>query len=301
LKRVIVIALVGLMSHCGGTAYYKSHGAQSFDITFFGDSLLRYQYLNFVYAIHFNTAVPPEYLVNEKLFTSWVDFYNATTTIFGDNMLCDCFRSESKSFTHDYLLSIRENRYYTSRDGRLTVRYYQRFGDARSIGMKGENIAKWYSKNDGIQYDWTYESQEDMLRNEVVHSNLLIMSSPHHPKTKMDKRLNEIITTAIEISDDVVWQQMPIHRQDAVEDSGTYSWMDDMIQKVQLCHPPLPVQTSERHQCWFETFPLLPAALKHDDYFDNLHFRNNTIYSIWTKRALQITRNCRKAGQFCFM
>lgn len=269
-----------------------------FDITFVGDSLLRYQYLNFVYAIHFNTSTPPEFLINEKKFDSWTEFYHATSSIFGKQMLCDCFRADSTMWTEEYVRSIRENRYYTSRDGGLSIRYYQRFGDLRSIGMRKENVANWYNRIDGIEYDWSYESQQDLLRKEVVYSDLLIMSAPHHSKESMAVQLNNIILTGREVARDVVWQQVSPNRNDAIRGSYTYSDFDTWVQERNLCHLPSKMKIVRRNMCWYEAFPLMP--LQYEDYIDAIHFRNNTIYSTWTKKALRITQNCHNLGHFCF-
>ncbi len=64
-------------------------------IVFFGDSLMRYQYLAYVYKLHFFTTAVPGYMINEKLYASWNDFFYNTTIVFNDAMKCDCFREAS--------------------------------------------------------------------------------------------------------------------------------------------------------------------------------------------------------------
>jgi hypothetical protein len=123
----LMLCLLWVLSFSiGGAESADGRNVERYTITFVGDSLVRYQYLAFVYAIHFKNRNPPNFFITERLFGSWTEFYTVTTSVFQNAVLCDCFRGNVTKYT-DY----REMRYYDSPDGSLRINYMQKFGDLR--------------------------------------------------------------------------------------------------------------------------------------------------------------------------
>lgn len=77
-------------------------------IVFIGDSLTRYQYLNFVHVIHKNSWTLSDYpsFENEHQWQSWHLFHTGTSLRLGCQEICDCYRNDTNFKT------MRENRYY---------------------------------------------------------------------------------------------------------------------------------------------------------------------------------------------
>ena len=84
-------------------------------ITFIGDSLTRYQYLNLIHFFHTNSWIQRNNeLANEKLWESWEDFHHVTNFRFGCQEICDCYRKDTQ----------RENRHYYDFEYNFTINFY---------------------------------------------------------------------------------------------------------------------------------------------------------------------------------
>ena len=95
-------------------------------LVFLGDSVMRYQYLDFIYYIHTGQWIQNDdypNLVAERSFGSWSEFYNITNGAFDGKEKCDCYRTEEFD-----ALSTFETRYYTDTIRNNYIAYYQKFG-----------------------------------------------------------------------------------------------------------------------------------------------------------------------------
>ena len=95
-------------------------------LVFMGDSVTRYQYLDFIYYLHTGQWIQNDdypNLVAEKTFGSWIEFYNITNGAFDGKEKCDCYRAGKFD-----PLSIFETRYYTDPIRNNYIAYYQKFG-----------------------------------------------------------------------------------------------------------------------------------------------------------------------------
>jgi hypothetical protein len=103
-----------------------------------GDSVTRFQYLSLAYFLrHGNwfdnpTEQNPKYAVNSHLYSTWTDFFNATTNTLAPMEYCDCFRD---STCHDR--DIMENRYFYDKVHDNRVIFLTAFGRSMSIPMHG--------------------------------------------------------------------------------------------------------------------------------------------------------------------
>jgi hypothetical protein len=105
------------------------------NILMIADSLTRYQYLNLVYFLTYQTWVQNDQrpnMVLEKTHESWIDFYNFThTTLQPNEYLCDCYRQDKKeheAFRGKLIQTTVENRYFHDPIRNNTVVYLQKFG-----------------------------------------------------------------------------------------------------------------------------------------------------------------------------
>jgi hypothetical protein len=107
-------------------------------ISFVGDSVTRYQYLNLVHFIthgRWYSSYPS--LEWEGEWSSWVDFYRGTSSrLVTANGLsresCDCYRSANQES--------RENRYYENSELNLIITYHQFFWGIQSRGMDSAQL-----------------------------------------------------------------------------------------------------------------------------------------------------------------
>jgi hypothetical protein len=130
----------------------KAASTDASHIIFFGDSLMRYQYLAYVYKIHFHTLDVPLGIIDEKLYDGWVPFFKNTTEVFGGAMTCDCFREAS---ILSALQTFRENRRYTHPSGLLVASYYPLMGYVPIQGMHANSVEKNFGKYVKAT-DWHY-------------------------------------------------------------------------------------------------------------------------------------------------
>lgn len=93
-------------------------------ISFIGDSVTRYQYLNLVHFIaHGRWYSDYPSFEQEPLWSSWLDFYQGTTARLTtkdgvSRERCDCYRNPNDSLT-------RENRYFEDSELNLSISYIQ--------------------------------------------------------------------------------------------------------------------------------------------------------------------------------
>jgi len=159
-------------------------------ITFVGDSLARYQYLNLVHFITlgkwYSLSPPFEY---EPSWSSWQDFYQGTTArLTAKNgqtrEKCDCYRN------HEDTLS-RENRYYENLELNLSISYIQYSWGISKRGMD-INTLTLTNCQEGIgciqascppgdcsETHWTAHDHMDLLQHvaSTLHPDTLIFNS----------------------------------------------------------------------------------------------------------------------------
>lgn len=112
--------------------------------TFMGDSLMRYQYLDLVFALHFGNNSFAERTrrnpLQETTFSSWSDFYMSThADLQPSEVLCDCYRSELGHY-HFQANATVEVRVYHDWECNITLSYFQVFG-AASLRLDMDAIA----------------------------------------------------------------------------------------------------------------------------------------------------------------
>lgn len=311
-------------------------------IVFFGDSLIRYQYLAYVYKLHFHTEIVPEYLINEKMFLNWNDFFENSTSLFNGAMTCDCYRSPSVK----RLSSARENRRYTYPSGGLVVSYFPLMGYFPIQGMNQSAIKTSFGQK-RTNPDWLYSTPYSFVEKHLARVNptpdVVFVNSGHWN----NKNIARNPRVLLEILEKVVLS----HRSIVMDGSGTVeqlkqkqkryeeeedvgnagkcvAWLattkpnigwwtgardaDWSIMRGHYCQKSLstsPTSQEEGHASSLPTSsssskPSVPAddslmmkacvfvpfngkGVKKTDYFDHMHFSNETIYHVRTSMALQ--------------
>lgn len=95
-------------------------------IVFIGDSLTRYQYLNFIHILHFNAwtlSVYPRIEI-ESDWPNWKSFHIGTSFRFGCREICDCYRDRHFSGLGP---SSKENRFYYDPSFDISVFFFAWF------------------------------------------------------------------------------------------------------------------------------------------------------------------------------
>lgn len=315
-------------------------------IIFFGDSLIRYQYLAYVYKLHFHTEVVPGYLINEKLFANWHDFFENTTAIFNGAMTCDCYREASVK----RLASARENRRYVHPSGHLVASYFPLMGYFPIQGMN-QSVLRTSFGHERPQPDWIYRTPYAFVQNHLSRvtppPSVVFVNSGHwnnkqiakNPRvllemlekvvlapysggsvvTRPDHMMNNMSTglsssrlgttaTGPDASGRVASSES--EREKCVAWLGTtkpnMAWWagsrdaDWHIIQGRYCSRSLSHTSTTPHErnasepfvsmiksCVFVPFGGQGIVVKTTDYFDHMHFSNETIYHLRTSNALQ--------------
>ena len=118
-------------------------------ILFMGDSLIRYQYLALVYALH-NSGIPlkappigtddarryanvSNNIVDQHTWRDWLEFFEGTSEAFYPFELCNCYRAGGESFNPSARPAF-ENRYMYHPAFDVSVTYISVFGLAPLVG-----------------------------------------------------------------------------------------------------------------------------------------------------------------------
>jgi len=106
-------------------------------ILFIGDSLMRYQYLALVYALHARSDLTfagraARNPLMERTWADFNDFYHGTTELLGGDEYCDChrpLRTGALKYSFNTAIKLRtvENRHYMWRSCGVRVSYVQHF------------------------------------------------------------------------------------------------------------------------------------------------------------------------------
>ena len=257
-----------------------STGMNITHLVYIGDSLLRYQYLAFVYSVHFHVAAVPTFVIRETLFSTWNEFYSATSDIFRNHMLCDCFRTKDV----DYKLSaIRENRYYYHPNLPLHLTYFEKFGDLSAHGLEFSEIEKYQyeeDRKDSWEFDW-----EGILTERVAKLNpqvsAVIMNAGLHPHKQTMQSINKILNAAMTVAPHVFWLETTPTRTHI---EGTHSELDALI-KAKFCNH---ASNSLSTNCTFVDFPSYLYPLVDGNFWDTLHFKHSHLYLERNKPLLDL-------------
>lgn len=118
-------------------------------IVFVGDSIVRFQYLALVYAIHFGRPLPTngrkyDFLTRHHPDITWSQFLAETTSLFSPYMKCDCQCGDTATYLHE----MNENRYYYHPLWNISVTYLASFGTASELrGQWAPPTSKYASGN----------------------------------------------------------------------------------------------------------------------------------------------------------
>jgi hypothetical protein len=186
-------------------------------ISFVGDSLTRYQYLNLVHFITHGTwysSYPP--FEHEPLWNSWLEFYQGTTArLTTKNGIscekCDCYRNPSDTLS-------RENRYYENSELNLTISYFQHSVGISKRGMDYNSLTlsncreglgctqASCSPGNCMKTHWIANDHIDLLKHAALtlHPDTVIFNSgiwhrlnnPHDEGFTSPERINDLIMLA---------------------------------------------------------------------------------------------------------
>lgn len=289
-KLIIIGIVICLYGEAGRTGSSGGRRPKPLRITFIGDSILRYQYLSFVYAIHYKTPHPPNFIVREKLFDNWTEFYENTTYIFGSAMVCDCYRED------DYL-NTRENRYYTSPDGTLKITYLQKFGDHTTRGFEIDKAQENFNTLHSTNY-WEDHLWEDLLLHRIKHTDILIMSAGHHGCDILLDHIEKVFRRALKVANIVIWQQITPPRWE-ITGSNVNTRDIDVVVRDHICTTSKRNMRRREHLSWCTYIPFPFTSLAPTDYWDGIHFSQTSIYAALSHAALTMAGVCPSHHSLC--
>jgi hypothetical protein len=288
-------------------------------IIFFGDSLMRYQYLAYVYRLHYHTHNVPLTLINEKLYPNWQSFFYNTTKIFNGYMLCDCYRHSS--MTH--LSTSRENRHYTHPSGKLIVSYYSWMGYHPIQGMHmndTSSVVKSFGKY-VTHPDWVYKAPLAFVQHHLSSlfplPSVIFVNSGHWRHKQVAKNplpllqaLHEAVTlTRRNKSSDITHSHTSLVNNSMSTSGKCVAWLatttpnipwwagsrdaDWNILRGHYCRkslsdeviPSASTPSTNVESCVYVPFNF--KVNKSSDYFDHMHFSNENIYHARTDSALR--------------
>lgn len=265
---------------------------------FLGDSLTRYQLLAFLHRLRFPGMLIPDFVVSEKVFGSWVSFYENSSSLFDTWCACDCFRPDHtiESSLVDPFTPMRENRFCNvSIEGQATfsLTYIQLFGDTPSMHGTVLPHETHTAKIDEEQVPdkWAYHTVSECLRAFVSELNPkpthIILGTGAWPHGRIMLELRDTLLAATSLTQNVFWKETP-PSQDALQESDGFSLPRDIDRHAEsLCQTGL---------CTYIPFPnKLPSEFLTDSgipgYWDNLHFSSGELYSFWNNELIKSMKN----------
>lgn len=285
-------------------------------VIFFGDSLMRYQYLAFVYKLHFRTGVVPSVIINEKLHSSWLAFFQVTTEVFNKSMTCDCFREGSVS----QLATSRENRRYEHPSGRIVVSYFSWMGYHPIQGMNATAVSETSGKKI-TQPDWQYSTPHSFTQHHLTALNpspsVIFVNSGHwrhkpvakNPRLLLNMLQDVVLSQPFGVSDPTAAARQHLLVSDDIILGKCVAWLatttpnipwwtgardaDWAILKGHICRKSLshPVSSDPamKESQYLKTCVYIPFkfSVNSSDYFDHMHFSNENIYHARTDRAFE--------------
>lgn len=259
-------------------------GVNSLHIAFVGDSLLRYQYLCYVWSIHFNVPSCPPYLVNENLHQNWSAFYANTTDVFEGAMICDCWRLENTK-----IYDIIENRFYSHPTINLQVTYIEKFGDLPARGHNYSNLVYKpgitgysVSKVEPIEFVYSWiEIFHTFIPSMSVPVEAVILNAGFHPHRHTISIAKGIIETASNDNKFVtIWAETtpvnPICPKKRIDIDSVVNKMISIRNETMKTTDP-----SGSPNVAYVAFPhhLLKSPLTSANYWDCFHFNDVSAYS----------------------
>jgi len=261
-----------------------SNETSNYHIVFIGDSILRYSYLEWLDTIQFSRSpknYSPNTLINEKLSSSWHEYFINTTTHFKGNMFCDCRRSEEFDLNVEV-----ENLYYQTDN--LWATYIQLPGDNMAHGrfspeecsLAKVSIADGPDK-DTSGYTWGYMGEDsDKLISEYVSQfsrkpSAIVMNAGMWPNEGIASNLGNIFKAAKDVlgsEGKMIWRATSKRKHDLV---ASTSPADDAAKDWSYRLPYLT----------YHAFPKL--EISPSEYFDDNHFGNSRIYREWNADLIQ--------------
>ena len=150
------------------------HQQQS-QIVFIGDSLMRYQYLTYLYNLHFQSLNGSEAVI-KRVSESWGGYFARSSGIFQGHMKCDAARPRS----------LRENRYYKHPSLNISASFFFMPGDRNMCIVRKKKI---------VQY--TMKSFLNAVVAKLIPSpTMLILNAGHWEHANITKDLPSILQQA---------------------------------------------------------------------------------------------------------
>jgi hypothetical protein len=262
---------------------------QNQHVVFFGDSIQRYSYLEWVdqeyYARGSDDSFAPPKLIHEKRHANWTEFFQYSTRHFDGHMLCDCQRSE----VFDLRTEV-ENRYYSSPSNNFSATYLQGYGDNQAHGRfppHEVHQAQVTSPESGLpSFKWTSMGKDwgKLLLNQVAQlqprPTAIVLNAGLWPNGDIARNMGQILQaarTVVGSQGRVIWRAT-VKRQ--TETSALQSEADKAAQEWTYRLPGI----------IYQPFPQLNLTEK--DYFDKNHFSEPHVYRDWNvdlTRALEVS------------
>jgi len=192
-------------------------------IVFIGDSLTRYQYLNFIHFIHFNSWIlsSPPRLEVEGDWSSWKSFHLGSSYRFGCKEICDCYRD--KQFFNLGPIT-KENRYYFDVSSNISVNLFFWIPPKVPIMLQKIPSVKTFSESCGnIEFSQkqqsNYSPESDFIFDDIIdflstiirplQPDYLIINQGHwhHPKIRSNSTyFREFISLAKSSAKKFIWK-----------------------------------------------------------------------------------------------
>lgn len=269
-------------------------------IVFIGDSLTRYSFLALQWRIQNPTEPVPNYLVSEKVYSSWSEFYHNSTSELRGVCQCDCFRTMMTGLHSNIdtpFTAMRENRYcrYGKAQNSIAFTYIQLFGDTLSMhGTTGPRETSLSAIHTQQQlHKWNYTSIHELLTDFIAQlqpkPSALVLSTGAWPHERIQRELAAALEAAKNLTDNVFWLESAPPKETLKSNpcANISHPLDIDLHARSLC---------AQHLCAYLEFPTeLPVHLLDKEsclpaYWDNLHFSSGEVYDFWNLQTL--TKMC---------
>ncbi len=274
------VSVAMVVSICDGTELMEArdakHCLRNKRLTFIGDSLTRYQYVNLAHLLSVGDW-EWDYLdgTNEHKWDDWFDFFYVIARINGCNEICDCYRRGNDK-------DMREHHYYRNEIHNISISMHLWFGDlpiyvGRSVPTRDEfrlrcsklkrydeDVRQFVSKVD-VNYD-IVSFLDDVVS--AMTPDILVLNQGFWPMNRSDVIMANISAAAHRAADVVVWKTTTAPRNKKKTDK------DIFLQLLKSFGVSI-----------FDAYTLTLNATAHD-YWNVNHFSNN-IYSELNSKFLK--------------
>lgn len=164
------------------------------EIIFMGDSLTRYQYLNFIGFLHTAQWVSrPPHIESERAWATidgdWVQFMKLSNLRFGGYEICDCHRDTHNPIPIEYtqeqsdenwIPGVKENRHYYDPNYNITVRCFFFTGfpflmstipNVTDFLNMDNSLDQWLFNRYNPTYEYRYDHIDDFLTTHIKPRN----------------------------------------------------------------------------------------------------------------------------------